>query len=171
MARFVYTRAGAADAEELAATAAAGLETYRSFAPPEWNPPTDATSVGAARSRLGNPDTWGLLARTDDGEPVGHVAFNSARTSMWPGAVEGLAHLWQLFVREPYWGTGVATTLHGRAVAEAARRGYTSMRLFTPEAQARARRFYEREGWVVVGPPVADTGFGIPLVEYRRGLG
>jgi GNAT superfamily N-acetyltransferase len=171
MARFVYTRASAADAEELAATAAAGLETYRAFAPPEWSPPPEATSVAAARSRLGNSGTWGLLARTEDGASVGHVAFTPARTSMWPGAVDGLAHLWQLFVREPYWGTGAATTLHARTVAEAARQGYTSMRLFTPAGQARARRFYEREGWVVVGPPVADTGFGIPLVEYRRGLG
>jgi GNAT superfamily N-acetyltransferase len=171
MARFVYTRARDADAEELTATAVAGLETYRSFAPSEWNPPHEATAVSATRSKLGNPDTWGLLARTADGEPVGHVAFASAMTSMWPGAVDGLGHLWQLFVREPYWGTGVATKLLERAVAEAAGQGYTAMRLFTPEGQGRARRFYEREGWVVVGPPVSDTGFGIPLVEYRRGLG
>jgi GNAT superfamily N-acetyltransferase len=171
MARFQYTRARTTDAEELAANAAAGLETYRSFAPSDWNPPREGTSVGAARSKLGNADTWGLLARTADGEPAGHVAFASSRTSMWPGAVDAMAHLWQLFVREPYWGTGVATTLHERAIAEATQQGYTSMRLFTPEGQARARRFYEREGWVVVGGPVADTGFGIPLVEYRRGLG
>jgi predicted GNAT family N-acyltransferase len=44
------------------------------------------------------------------------------------------------------------------------------MRLFTPEGQARARRFYEREGWVQYGEPF-EAGLGIPLVEYRRELG
>ena len=47
----------------------------------------------------------------------------------------------------------MAVTLHGHAVEEAMRRGYASMRLYTPERQARARRFYEREGWTV-----ASTG-------------
>jgi hypothetical protein len=44
------------------------------------------------------------------------------------------------------------------------------MRLFTPEGQLRARRFYEREGWLLFGSAF-DGGLGIPLVEYRRTLG
>jgi hypothetical protein len=39
--------------------------------------------------------------------------------------------------------------------------------LFTPEGQARARRFYEREGWRAAAV-IEDSNFGMPLVEYRR---
>lgn len=171
MARFVYTRANRTDAAELATTAAEGFETYREFAPPGWEPPPEGTFVKWARGSLGKADTWTLLARTADGNPAGHVAFCSAFSTAWPDPLDGLAHLWQLFVREPFWGTGVATTLHARAIAEAGRQGYTAMRLYTPEGQARARRFYEREGWAVWGAPVRETGIGIPLVQYRRPLG
>ena len=86
----------------------------------------------------------------------------------WPD-VPGVAHFWQLFVRAPWWGTGLATELHAAAVAEAAHRGFAAMRLFTPAGQARARRFYEREGWTG-GAPFDDDTFGMPLVEYRREL-
>jgi hypothetical protein len=60
--------------------------------------------------------------------------------------------------------------LHARALDEAAHRGFTAMRLFTPAGQARARRFYEREGWKVAGEPFDDSEFGLALVEYRREL-
>jgi hypothetical protein len=49
-------------------------------------------------------------------------------------------------------------------------RGFTAMRLFTPAAQARARRFYEREGWTAAGEPSDELDFGMPLVEYRRAI-
>ena len=43
------------------------------------------------------------------------------------------------------------------------------MRLFTPADQARARRFYEREGWRVTGAPHHDD-IGFAVVEYRLDL-
>jgi hypothetical protein len=42
------------------------------------------------------------------------------------------------------------------------------MRLFTAAGQARARRFYEREGWAAPEPPRPDPAFGMDTVEYRR---
>jgi GNAT superfamily N-acetyltransferase len=168
-AQFVYLRATPEHAAELAATVATGFETYRAFAPPDWRPPAEVSSVGATRKRLADPDVWGLLARTATGAPVGHISFGASTMSRWPGGRDDLAHLWHFFVREPFWGTGVAATLHREAVAEAARQGYAEMRLYTPDRQARARRFYEREGWVVRGGPMASD-LGLPLVEYRRRL-
>ena len=81
-----------------------------------------------------------------------------------------LVHLWQLFVAEPYWGTGLAVRLHADALASAAARGFTSARLFTPAGQTRSRRFYEREGWSTVADAFFDEGIGFEVVEYRRGL-
>lgn len=100
---------------------------------------------------------------------AGHCAFIPALKSRRPeGAPPTLAHLWQLFVREPWWGTGLAVTLLGRAVEEAAARGFEELRLVTPAGQARARRFYEREGWHVAGEPELVPGLELELVEYRR---
>jgi GNAT superfamily N-acetyltransferase len=101
---------------------------------------------------------------------VGHVAFLPGTMAHTATDEPGLAHFWMLFVRPSHWGTGLATQLHREAVREAAARGYASMRLFTPAGQTRARRFYEREGWIAAGEPVEDDDFGLPVVEYRQEL-
>ena len=167
---FVYAVATPDDAAELAATVLAGFETYRAFAPSGWDPPPEIQDVEAVRKRLGDADAWCLAAWTPANEPVGHVAFVSSMTSRWPEKLEELAHLWQLFVRPPFWGSGAATTLMRRAIAEAGAQGYTAMRLYTPADQHRARRFYEREGFVQLADPIPSE-LGFPVVEYRRSLG
>jgi hypothetical protein len=43
------------------------------------------------------------------------------------------------------------------------------MRLFVAVGQARARRFYTREGFVAVGEPF-EFGLGLPSLEYQRRL-
>jgi hypothetical protein len=53
---------------------------------------------------------------------------------------------------------------------EAAREGYETIRLYTPHGAARARAFYEREGWALAPPAFAEPLLGLDLVEYRRGL-
>jgi GNAT superfamily N-acetyltransferase len=162
--------ATAADADTLAATVAEGFDSYRAFAPPGWEPPDMALEADRMRERLGHPGTWCELAERD-GEAVGHVAFMAARSHPLGAAVDDtVAHLWQLFVRRSFWGTGAAQRLLADAVTAAGERGYATMRLFTPEGQTRARHFYEREGWTLHGGAF-DGGLGIPLVEYRRALG
>jgi hypothetical protein len=56
------------------------------------------------------------------------------------------------------------------AVAEAMRRGFSQMRLWTPEGAARARRFYEREGWSRTGRVHRHSAVGLPTVEYGRDI-
>ena len=45
-----------------------------------------------------------------------------------------------------------------------------TIRLFTPYGAARARAFYEREGWEPAGRAFAEPLLGLDLVEYRREL-
>jgi GNAT superfamily N-acetyltransferase len=156
------------DAERIATVLAEGFESYRSFAPPGWEPPSLA-DLKWLRDFLGNDEVWCLVAE-EDREIAGHVAIMPTRIHPHPSDDDMMAQFWQLFVREPWWGTGLATALHAEAVREAGARGFTSMRLFTPAAQARARRFYEREGWTPAGAPFDDLDFGMPLVEYRRAI-
>ena len=44
------------------------------------------------------------------------------------------------------------------------------MRLHTPVGNARARAFYEREGWSTDGVAIPEPLLGIDLMEYRRDL-
>ena len=89
------------------------------------------------------------------GEPAGHVGITHAAERERPHVrIPGRAHLWMLFVRPPWWGSGLAARLHRLGLEEAARQGYETIRLYTPHGAARARAFYEREGWELAAPRV-----------------
>jgi GNAT superfamily N-acetyltransferase len=169
---FSFRQAGPGDAAVAGASVHAAFERYREFAPPFWRPPELVAQVERLRGLLSDGLIWCVLAETDEGEGIaGQVSFVPADAARGPAGDEPhLAHLSGLFVEPRWWGSGVAATLHDKALAEAARRGYTSMRLFTPAGQARARRFYEREGWAAATER-SDVAAGLPTVEYRRGLG
>ena len=119
--------------------------------------------------RLGRREVWCLLAESE-ARVAGYVAFLPAADSLRPIDDPSLAHFWMLFVRSPWWGSGLAARLHAEACAAAAGRGFAAMRLFTPAQQPRARRFYEREGWTLSQPPQDDAQLGLAIVEYRKTL-
>ena len=159
-----------ADADALAQTVAEGFEAYREFAPDGWRPPDRLElAIGiAVRLRADDQVTW--VAEDHDGTIAGQVAYVPAASSRHPVQDPGLAHLGQLFVRRNHWGTGLARQLLALVVADAAAREFAAMRLFTPAAHARARRFYEREGWEPRGEPRLEEPLGLELIEYRRAL-
>jgi GNAT superfamily N-acetyltransferase len=163
-------RPGSADdALSLAEVAVAGWETYRTFAPPGWTPAPLDEEHRRVLATLRKPSAWCEIA--DDGSTVaGHAIVLAASEARIVDATPGLAHLFQLMIRPRYWGSGLAARLHDGALAAASERGFGTMRLFTPAAHARARRFYEREGWAPHGEPTLDEGFGMEIVEYRRDL-
>jgi ribosomal protein S18 acetylase RimI-like enzyme len=168
--RFTIRPATLADVPALSETVRQGFEGYRAFLPPGWEPPAAEFEEARITERLGLDDTWCQIA-FDDAEVTGHVAFLAAReqTDERP-IIPGLAHLWMLFIREPWWGSGLAPHLLRLAVAEATAQGYAAMRLFTPAGQARARAFYERERFATAGDPRWEPMLGFDLVEYRRDL-
>jgi ribosomal protein S18 acetylase RimI-like enzyme len=170
MATFSTRRATLADVPALAETQRQGFAGYAAFLPSGWTPPPSETEAGAIRSRLEQPDTWCVIAH--DGDRVaGHAGFLGARERAGDREpVPGLAHLWALFLRAPYWGSGLAGTLLDMAVAEASAREYDAMRLYTPAGQARARAFYEREGWTTDGAVRHEPMLALDLVEYRLRL-
>jgi len=154
------------DVPALAANVSEAFQGYRSFAPPGWEPPPAERELQYLRERLAEPHTWCLVADVG-GAIAGHVAFFDAVVARRPESERGLAHFYQLFVRPDHQGSGVAKALMAAAVAAARERGFLTMRLFTPALQARARRFYEREGWVVSGEPEPHPDMGLDIVEYR----
>ena len=119
---------------------------------------------------LGEDHVWYRVAE-HDGELVGHVGFLPADRTFAPAGDPGLAHFRQLFVARAHWGTRprrpAARRGDRRGAAPAASR---AMRLFTPAAQARARRFYEREGWALRATPSFEERIGLEIAEYQRAL-
>lgn len=151
-----------------------GFDSYREFAPPDWEPPVPGPEEELVMERfLGDERLWFVVAEDSVGH-AGQCGFTPAHTlrAMQGDPVPGTAQLWQLFVRQDLWGSGLAGDLHDRAVAEMRRRGFTRARLHTPAGQARARAFYERCGWRE-GPNSMDEPpdlAGLPLIEMRLGL-
>jgi GNAT superfamily N-acetyltransferase len=92
-----------------------------------------------------------------DGVPVGVAA------------VEG-EWLNGLYVHPDEWGTGAGDRLHDAAV-EAIAAAHDEARLWVLDENRRARRFYERHGWVVNGesrvveypPNPIDVGYSLAL--------
>jgi GNAT superfamily N-acetyltransferase len=162
-AGLTFRTATAADAPEMAETVGIGFDTYRAFAPPGWEPPPFAVEVAAIRSRMVGEDAWALLARDGDA-PAGHIA-------LLPDPAPGTVYLWQLFIRPPHWGTGLADRLHEEFLAASRTRGFRSARLRTPFDQGRSRRFYERNGWQTDGVASYEEKLGLDLLVYtRKGL-
>jgi GNAT superfamily N-acetyltransferase len=146
------------DAPTMARTMLLGIETYRAFAPAGWAPQPPARQHEILGERLSSRFTWALLADIA-GEPAAHLMMFP---DWQPG---GAIYLSSLFVRPPWWGSGVAGLLHDAFLAEAGARGYRRARLHTPAGHARARRFYERRGWERGGAP--ETWMDLTVVEYR----
>jgi GNAT superfamily N-acetyltransferase len=153
------------DAPRIAALLIASFETYRSFAPPGWIPPPLERETDNVAAMLAKPGTWCLVA-FEGVELAGHVGVLAMQDCRVPIDLPGGAHFWQLFARQDWWGTGLATRLHAAAVEAAAQRGQTALRLLTPCDHARARRFYEREGWTLFDE-FEDAAFGMRIADYR----
>jgi GNAT superfamily N-acetyltransferase len=159
------------DAPALAETTRLGFDSYREWADQGWEPPPHALEVRAIRERLRQETTWCAMAIEPGGEHAGHVGITHAADRARPHVrLPQRAHLWMLFVRPPWWGTGLARRLHQVGLEEAARQGYESIRLYTPYGATRARAFYEREGWELASGAFSEPLLGLDLVEYRRGL-
>lgn len=134
--------------------------------PAGWEPPPPSVERAHLDRLLPDAATWCLVAEVD-GRIAGQVSFVPAARAVHPVDDPSLAHLRNLFVDRAFWGGGLAKTLHAAALDAAGDRGFTAMRLYTPAEHARARRFYEREGWTQKDDPFEEPGLGMAIVEYR----
>jgi GNAT superfamily N-acetyltransferase len=176
MEKIITRPATLEDVDAILADVQLGFDSYAEFAPLGWRPPDVFAERDRTADLLGDSATWGLVAYAGE-RTAGHVAFFPAREQPtgergdWSRRplIPGLAHLWQLFIRAPWWGRGVAPMLHDASIAEMQVRGYRSARLYTPSLHARARRFYERRGWSA-GAEAWNQDLALMLTEYVREL-
>ena len=85
-----------------------------------------------------------------DGQAVGYVKLGPLTLPVEPEAPA--IELRQLYLLKGHHGTGIAAELMDWALAEAAKRGARELFLTVYTDNHRAKRFYERYGFVEVGP-------------------
>jgi GNAT superfamily N-acetyltransferase len=100
-------------------------------------------------------DAWVWVAERD-GTIIGLAVCTRA---------DEIAELRDLYVVPEAWGSGVAAALHETALAWMRSRAREAI-LWVGEMNARARRFYEREGWQVDGER-RTSSLGPPELRYR----
>jgi GNAT superfamily N-acetyltransferase len=143
-----------------------GVADYPSFAPAGWAAPSFEAEVDQLRASLADEQVWCLVAESE-AELVGQITVLPAAIAAHAVDDPELAHVSNLFVRRDFWGSGLARDLHRAAIDRTLEQGFRELRLFVAAGQARARRFYEREGWIAVGEEFDDPAPGLTMVEYR----
>ena len=125
-----------------------------------------AAREGLARRFASSPEYDVFVAEDGAGRIVGFV-------SSGPPEEEGeQRELFAIYVLPEAWGTAAATGLMAATVDAMHGRGATDAILWVLDDNPRARRFYEREGWLPDGTAESEyLGLTVPLVRYRVALG
>ena len=165
--------ADAADAAAIATVHVASWQgAYRGLLPDGYLDGLDVARWTAGWQRvLGDPvpGRVTLVAETDDGRPVGFADVMPSRDA---DAAPGTGEITSIYALPDRWGTGVGRALMAAAEAALRKGGCRAATLWVLRDNERARRFYDRAGWVPDGTEKTDELAGVPVVEvrYRRVL-
>lgn len=109
-----------------------------------------------------------LVGLTPDGRVDGFASVGDPQDDDAPAS----GQLWALNLHPIAFGTGLGKALHDAALDALREQGHPEAYLWVAERNPRARRFYEREGWVGDGVTREEEFGGAPLTEarYRRRL-
>ena len=105
------------------------------------------------------PPDWRVFVAEAAGRVVGFAWVGDSREE--PGKGEVFA----IYVLPEAWGSGAGAALMASALE--ALRGYSSAMLWVLEENPRARRFYEREGWILDGARREEEIRGVTVAEVR----
>ena len=162
MAALVVRRAEPGDARRLAEI---HVETWRAtYADVLPQDVLDGLSVdereGLWREWIPHPETE-VFVVVPDGELVGFASVGPS----WNNP--GVGELYSIYVLPRAHGSGAGPALMHAAVAALARR-FDEAILWVATVNPRARRFYERHGWVADGERVDSiAGASVPETRYR----
>jgi GNAT superfamily N-acetyltransferase len=108
-----------------------------------------------------------LWVLKENGRVIGYARTGPSRE---PDAESGAAaEVYGLYTHPDAWGTGAGAELLAHTVGDFVARGFDTVTLWVVEANGRARRFYEKQGWrPELGPE--KPWFDAPQVRYRIDL-
>jgi GNAT superfamily N-acetyltransferase len=120
--------------------------------------PDRVARVERARTHLRDPGTWFLLA-TDGPVVVGMASAEASRGDDGAGPVIPRGcFLNLLFVVPERWGEGIGGAILDAVLAEARRRQYSRIHLWTHEDNERSHRLYRRGGFSPTGRTAEGEG-------------
>jgi GNAT superfamily N-acetyltransferase len=138
---------------------------------------SDALLDSLAPSR--SAEGWGRAIADAGAERAVFVAEDAGRIVGFAGGgpaiapEQGVLELYALNVDPAQWGFGAGSALLDRFVAWSAEDGARALMLRVLRENVRARRFYERRGWIWDGSEQPRQIFGAAVIEcvYRRKVG
>lgn len=109
---------------------------------------------------LADPEQrWQVLVAEEAARVVGFASVGASRDE------DGKGELAAIYVLPEAWGSGAGAALMATALEELS--GYSSATLWVLEDNPRARRFYEREGWILDGGRRDEEFLGVTVAEVR----
>jgi ribosomal protein S18 acetylase RimI-like enzyme len=110
------------------------------------------------------------LAYESHGQVVGFVHYGPSRDS--DAEPQRVGEIASIYVNPSSWGTGVGQALIQEAIQRLIASGFEEISLWVLATNERARRSYERAGFVLDGAVKEDTKLGTPvkIVRYRKNL-
>jgi ribosomal protein S18 acetylase RimI-like enzyme len=171
--------AGVADADAVALVHVRGWQHgYAGLTPADTLAALDVAERATRwRERLASASSSPFatyVAEDSTGAVVGFATIGPYRNQQRPDDIDArFGELLALYVDPGRWRAGVGRALTEKALAELAARGWTEIRLWVLEDNARARAFYERFGLVPDGQRATFTvdrphgGSPARLVEIR----
>jgi GNAT superfamily N-acetyltransferase len=181
----VIRSAGTADAAQIAAVMRdSWFAAYDGIIAPAMIDRATAPDGGARIRQSFRTRPWqrmiAAVEPANDSSIVGYASFGPERDVLempWPypltpeGSDGQVAELYALYVHPAWWSTGTGRALMDRVLAKVKMAGYTCITLWVLEANARARRFYQRAGFAPDGARhVLDDLGGVTEIRYRRAL-
>jgi GNAT superfamily N-acetyltransferase len=105
-----------------------------------------------------------VVEKAESGTLVGFVALGAADEP------KGYGELYAINVDPDHWGSGAGRLLLTEGHTWFAQESYDTAVLWVLPANARARRFYEREGWVCEDLQRTQDVLGVEVLEVRYSL-
>lgn len=97
-----------------------------------------------------------------DNRIIGHFCMGKSRDEDKPNAGE----IYGFYSIEEFWGRGIGKEMMNNAIETLKNMGYNEIILWVLEGNGRARRFYEKRGFVFDGTR-KEIIIGKPLIEIR----
>jgi GNAT superfamily N-acetyltransferase len=160
------------DAEDIARISVHSWRAaYRGFMPDELLDGLDiARRARIQRERLGRlPAGVGVFVAVDgSGQLLGFAQAGEYRDD------DGTGEVYAIYVEPGHWGAGAGRALMAAAVDHLTAAGPRPVRLWALDGNERARRFYERFGYVAdgaVGSFAAGDGVDVPTIRFTLAPG
>jgi ribosomal protein S18 acetylase RimI-like enzyme len=156
-----------ATVEDARAIAEVHIETWRAtyvdIMPPEVLAGLDVDRREELWRRYAATEGYAVFVAERDGRVVGFVSVGACDD------LEDTGELYAIYVAPDVWGTRAGLALMEAAVEWLAERWDEAV-LWVATENPRARRFYERYGWIVDGDRVDTSLIGAPVPETRYRL-